>query len=110
MAQKQPDGTVHAHVAPLKSLVAVFLALVGLTVLTVTLANAGLGEWDFLVAMVIATIKMMLVALFFMHLKDDKTFNVLVIVTGVVFMLLFIGLTLLDIGIIKEGLRHYQGD
>lgn len=109
MGSHASDGTVHAHVAPLKVLFGVFFALIALTVITVVAADSGLGRWDFLVAMILATVKATLVALFFMHLKDDKTFNVLVIASAVLFLLLFLGLAILDVTLNESNLRPYDG-
>jgi len=51
--------------------------------------------------MIIATVKAFLVCAFFMHMWWDKTFNVVVFLSSTLFVVLFIGLTLLDTG-------HYQ--
>ncbi|MBK9387927.1 MAG: cytochrome C oxidase subunit IV family protein [Planctomycetes bacterium] len=85
-----------AHVASPKVLIATFLALIFLTIVTVAVASVGLGEWDFIFAMVIATIKVLLVCMFFMHLWYDKPFHALVFVSGVAFALLFIALAYMD--------------
>lgn len=91
-----------SHVSPLSQLLLVFFSLVGLTILTVVCANAGLGRWDFLVAMIIATVKATLVALYFMHLRHDKLFNTLTFLGGVLFLLLFLGLALLDVAMYQD--------
>ena len=44
----------------------------------------------------IATVKASLVALYFMHLRYDHPFNGLVLVAGLGFLALFIGIVLLD--------------
>ncbi len=44
----------------------------------------------------IATMKAALVALYFMHLRYDHPFHSLVFVAGLVFLTLFLALTLLD--------------
>jgi cytochrome c oxidase subunit 4 len=85
-----------AHVASPKVLISTFLALIFLTIVTVAVASVGLGEWDFIFAMVIATIKVLLVCMFFMHLWYDKPFHALVFVSGVAFALLFIALAYMD--------------
>jgi cytochrome c oxidase subunit IV len=83
------DGLVHVHVHPASTYVKIFGALVGLTLLTVGLSRVHLGEWNFFIAVVVATVKASLVALFFMHLKDDNRFNVIIFVGSLLFMGVF---------------------
>jgi cytochrome c oxidase subunit IV len=90
------DGMVHVHVHPASTYYKVFGALVFLTLLTVGLAQVHLGEWNFFVAVVIATIKAALVASVFMHLKDDNRFNVLIFVGSLIFMGVFFVYTMND--------------
>lgn len=85
-----------AHVASPKILIATFLALICLTLITVGVARVGLGEWDFIFAIVIATVKVLLVCMFFMHLYYDKPFHALVFISGVAFALLFIAFAYMD--------------
>ena len=61
----EDDGMVHVHVHPASTYVKIFGALVFLTLLTVGLSRVHLGEWNFFIAVVVATIKASLVALFF---------------------------------------------
>ena len=61
------------HTVPIRGYLAVFGALLVLTVVTVGVASLNLGEGTtVLVAVSIATIKAALVAMFFMHLKSEK--------------------------------------
>lgn len=90
------DGMVHVHVHPASAYHKVFGALVVLTLLTVGLSRVHLGEWNFFIAVVIATIKAGLVAAFFMHLKDDSRFNVLLFVGSLLFIGVFFVYTLND--------------
>ncbi|MCA9041848.1 MAG: cytochrome C oxidase subunit IV family protein [Planctomycetaceae bacterium] len=85
-----------AHAMPVRTLLAVFVALVSLTCLTVWTASFSFGEFDLVLAMVIATIKATLVMMFFMHLIQDKRLNVLVFLSAFLFAALFIGFTLMD--------------
>ena len=50
----------------------------------------------FFIAVVVATIKASLVAMFFMHLKDDNRFNVLIFVGSLLFMGVFFVYTMND--------------
>jgi cytochrome c oxidase subunit IV len=90
------DGLVHVHVHPASTYVKIFGALVVLTLITVGLSRIHLGEWNFFIAVVVATIKASLVALFFMHLKDDNRFNVLIFVGSLLFMGVFFVYTMND--------------
>jgi cytochrome c oxidase subunit IV len=90
------EGMVHVHVHPASTYVKIFVALVGLTLLTVGLSRVHLGNWNFFIAVVVATIKASLVATFFMHLKEDNKFNVLIFVGSLVFMGVFFVYTMND--------------
>jgi len=83
------DGLVHVHVHPASLYVKIFLALVFFTLVTVGLSRIHLGNWNFFIAVAVATIKASLVATFFMHLKDDNRFNVLIFVGSLIFMGVF---------------------
>ena len=85
-----------AHVIPVSVLLAVFGALIALTVLTLAATCVDVGGLNLLIAMGIATVKAGLVALFFMHLLYDRPFNALIFCVALFFLALFISLTLLD--------------
>ncbi len=84
------------HVVPMRTLVGVWLALLFFTVLTYVLADYHLGAFDLWVAMGIATVKALLVALFFMHLRWDRPFNGVIFLCALVFVFIFIGFCLTD--------------
>ena len=90
------DGAVHAHIAPTKLYVGIFLALVAATVLTIGLSLVHLGTWNLAIAVVIATAKAALVVTFFMHLKDDDRFHALIFVGTLLFAGIFLAYTLND--------------
>ncbi len=77
-------------------LLAVFGALVFLTIVTVAQASFDFGSLDVAIVMVIATIKAALVMAFFMHLAFDKPFNIIVFLGSFVFVGLFVIFTLSD--------------
>lgn len=85
-----------AHPAPLKLLYGTFFALVFLTVITVVLNDFPLGQLDIWVAMGIASLKGALVMAFFMHMWWEKSFNILMFLGSVLFVVLFIGMLLID--------------
>lgn len=85
------------HIVPLKILWGVFGALVFLTVLTVLTAKyVDIGPLNFPLAMAIALTKVTLVATFFMALKWDNRVNLLILVLGTIFVVVFLTFTLFD--------------
>ena len=91
------DHHGHGHVAPMMMLFGVLGALIILTVMTVAVTSVDLGsQGNFVVAMVIATVKAALVMGYFMHLVWDSKFNVVVFLSSFLFVILFLGMALLD--------------
>jgi cytochrome c oxidase subunit 4 len=98
-----------AHTMPVWMLVAVLAALMGLTVLTVSVTSFDLGsEGNLVVAMVIATIKAALVCTFFMHLLWDKKFHAILLATAVLFVILFLSMSITDRGEYQRNIDLYQ--
>ncbi len=85
-----------SHVMPIWILLAVWLSLMVLTYLTVAVTYIDLGQWNLIIAMVIATVKASLVVLFFMHLLYDHPFNAFIFIISLAFVALFIILALYD--------------
>jgi cytochrome c oxidase subunit 4 len=83
------DGRVHAHVSRWQFLVGVFGALIFLTFITVYVSYFDFGAANTFIAVLVATMKATLVALFFMHLRYDKPFH------GIIFVMAFVFLGLL---------------
>lgn len=90
------DGAVHAHISPTWFYVAIFMTLVGLTVLTVAQSYVDLGKLNLAVVILIASTKAALVATFFMHLKYDNKFNVLIFISCIFFIGIFFSYTMND--------------
>lgn len=84
------------HIIPLWVYLAVFGALLFLTVLTVAAAYVDLGFMNMPIALGIATVKAALVAMFFMHLLYDEKFNLIVFLTALLFLMVFMTFTMLD--------------
>jgi cytochrome c oxidase subunit 4 len=84
------------HVVPAWLLVTVWAALACLTFATVKAADFNLGALNLWLAMAIATVKGSLVALYFMHLRWDRSFYAIVFIGALVFVTLFIGLAMMD--------------
>jgi cytochrome c oxidase subunit 4 len=96
-----------AHVMPLQTLFVVFAVLCLLTYLTVAATWVNLGEFNLWLAMGIATLKASLVALYFMHLRYDQPFNGLVFVISLLFLALFLAITLLDTGQYQPDIQNW---
>ena len=100
---RTPRGENLAHPVSVKFMVGILGALLILTIITVAVSYVHLGTANLFVAMLVASMKASLVALFFMHLFWDKPFNGLILVSSFLFLGVFIGLALLDT-------KEYHGD
>ncbi len=92
------DHEEHSHEHGWKGYLYVLLILLVLTIITVAASRFDFGSStaNVVIAMTIATIKASLVALFFMHLKDDKPINGLIFVSTLLFLAVFLGFCLID--------------
>ena len=93
--------TAHAakhtpHVLPLKVYLGVGATLLLMTAITVAVSQINLGPWNLVVALVIASVKALLVAFFFMHLFYDHKLYFIAFTTGLLCLTVFIVLTLFD--------------
>ena len=84
------------HVVPIKTYAVICASLLVLTFLTYRIALVNLGPLNVVVAIVIACVKATLVVLFFMHAAYAPRRTRLVIMAGIFWMLLLLGLTLAD--------------
>ena len=84
------------HIVPLKTYILVFASLIGLTLLTTGVAFIDLGPLNTIVALAIAFSKMLLVVLFFMHLRHSSGLVKIVLLAGFFWLALLIGLTMSD--------------
>ncbi|MEO7032776.1 MAG: cytochrome C oxidase subunit IV family protein [Polyangiaceae bacterium] len=100
-----------AHTMPVWMLLAVLGALMVLTFLTVSVTSFDLGsEGNLVVGMVIATVKAGLVVTFFMHLFWDKKFHLILFLTAVLFVILFLSMSITDRSEYQSGIDKYQVD
>jgi cytochrome c oxidase subunit IV len=86
----------HETANPRRAGLAVFFALLALTVVTVSVSYVDLGLWNAVVALVIASAKASLVALFFMHLKGESRLVWGFALVPIVFLVLILLGTLSD--------------
>lgn len=84
------------HVVPLRLLVGVLAILLVLTVATVAITWVDLGPFNLIAALAIAWVKATLVLLYFMHLRWDRPFNAVIIISSLFLVVLFLGFSLLD--------------
>ena len=84
------------HVTPLSTYLIVFCSLLVLTGITVFSAQFDFGWFNIVLALMIASFKSSLVLLFFMHLYYDNKINLVFILASVVFLGIFIGITMVD--------------
>src|SRR5437660_11592988 len=84
------------HIVSPKVYAGILVALLVGTVLTVEAAKINLYRWNIVLALTIATIKMTLVILFFMHGKYSSRRTKLVIVAGFFWLAIMLGLTIAD--------------
>jgi cytochrome c oxidase subunit 4 len=91
------------HVVPLWLLAAVAVALMFFTFITVAVTKVDFGsQMNFGIAMIIALVKSVLVATYFMHLKWDKPFNTVIFLISISLVVLFITFIILDSGQYQE--------
>ena len=84
------------HILPIRLYLGIAGTLFILTGITVAVSFVHLGGWNVVVAIGIATVKALLVALFFMHLLYDKKINMIVFGVALVFLGVFIIFTMFD--------------
>jgi len=79
-----------------KTYAGILITLLCLTVITTAVAYVDLGVFSTVVALAIACFKMMLVALFFMHLRHSTKLTRLVVIGGLLWLAILIFITLTD--------------
>jgi cytochrome c oxidase subunit IV len=84
------------HVSPVSLYITIFGALMVLTAVTVGAAFVDLGQLNFAVAMAIAGFKATLVIWYFMHVKYASKLTKLTVATGLFFLAILLGMSLID--------------
>ena len=87
---------MNGHIVSPKVYVGVFAILISLTVLTTVAAYIDLGIFNTPIAVSIAVGKMLLVVLFFMHVRYSSQMVKVVAGTGVMWLIILFALTLSD--------------
>ena len=86
------------HLVSYSTLFGTGAALLFLTVITVAARYIDLGEANIYLAIGIAVVKATLVSLFFMHLRWDRPFNLMVLVGSMLFVVLMMVFCMMDVG------------
>lgn len=84
------------RIIKLRTYLAVGVALLILTAITVFVSRINLGGWNAIVAVGIASAKATLVAFIFMHLLYDRKMFLVIFLTAITFLTVFIALTMFD--------------
>ena len=84
------------HVDSVKTYALVFIGLIALTVITTAVAFVDLKAFSVVAALVIAVCKMLLVALFFMHIRHSTKLTRIVVLGGLLWLAILLVLTLSD--------------
>jgi len=110
------EHTHDHHITGPKTYALVLAGLLVLTIITVWVAQFDFGAMNTVVALLVASFKGALVALFFMHLRHDK-FNAVIFIGGLFFLGVFLIFSLFDISTrttvlpssLKEPVRAFPG-
>jgi cytochrome c oxidase subunit 4 len=98
-----------AHTTPVALLAGILAILMVLTIVTVAVTKIDLGgQGNLVVAMVIATVKAALVVTYFMHLRWDKKFHLILFFTSVLFLILFLSMSLTDRSEYEHSIEEFR--
>ena len=91
-------GTSH-HITPFKTYAVVYISLLVLTIITVAVSRVDLGMsfMNVIVAMLIASVKAMIVVLWFMHQKYETTLNRVTFFLAFLFVFIFFVFSAIDV-------------
>ena len=90
------DPHENTHVDSVGTYVKILLALLVATAVTTAVARVDLGGFSVVVALGIASVKMVLVALFFMHIRHSTKLTRLVLLGGLLWLGILLLLTMTD--------------
>jgi cytochrome c oxidase subunit 4 len=87
---------MEGHIDTKKTYVLVWAALICLTAITAAVSYVDLGPFSVVVAITIAVIKMLLVALFFMHMRYGSALTKVVVAGGLLWLGVLMLLSMAD--------------
>jgi cytochrome c oxidase subunit 4 len=90
------DPHEQTHIDSVGTYVKILLALLVATAVTTAVASVDLGPFSVVVALSIACVKMVLVALFFMHIRHSSKLTKLVVLGGLLWLGILLLLTMTD--------------
>jgi cytochrome c oxidase subunit 4 len=90
------DPNEHTHIDSVGTYVKILLVLLLATGITTAVSRVDLGPFNTVVALGIASVKMLLVALFFMHIRYSTKLTKLVVVGGLMWLAILLLLTMSD--------------
>jgi cytochrome c oxidase subunit 4 len=90
------DPHEDTHIDSVGTYVKILLALLVATAVTTAVARVDLGGFSVVVALGIASVKMVLVALFFMHVRHSTKLTRLVVLGGLLWLGILLLLTMTD--------------
>ena len=90
------DPHENTHIDSVGTYVKILLALLVATGVTTAVARVDLGGFSVVVALGIASVKMILVALFFMHIRHSTKLTRLVVLGGLLWLAILLLLTMTD--------------
>lgn len=88
--------TTTPHMDSVRTYFMVWLALIFATVITTAVAFVDLGSFSVVAALAIAVCKMLLVALFFMHVRHSTRLTKVVLLGGLLWFGILMGMTFTD--------------
>ncbi len=91
------SGHSHHYILPDSLALKTLLSLGVLTAITVGLSYVHLGPFNFIIGMIVATIKAFLVCSIFMNLRHDDKANAFIFGSGFLFLAIFFCLTAPDV-------------
>ncbi|PXY00702.1 cytochrome-c oxidase [Marinifilum breve] len=86
----------HTHIVKYKTYVYVLIALLFMTFVSVAVTEIDLGPYTVTMALLLASIKSVLVLLIFMHLKFDKKFYGIMVASVFLLLACVIVITFMD--------------
>ncbi|MGE0127413.1 MAG: cytochrome C oxidase subunit IV family protein [Blastocatellales bacterium] len=84
------------HIVPRTTYLTIFAVLITLTAVSVFVAYLDLGRMNVVAALIIAAIKALLIALYFMHIRYSARLTQVVVVGGVFWLMIMFALTMSD--------------
>ena len=91
-----PHPHPQEHVDSIGTYAIVWVGLLILTAVTTAVAYVDLGAFSVVAALAIAVVKMLLVALFFMHLRHSANLTRLVVAGGLIWLIILLILSFAD--------------